>query len=155
MLENINSPKDLRALDINSLPILAEELRNFILDELSVNPGHVGSSLGAVELTIALHYIFNTPDDKLIWDVGHQAYAHKILTGRRDRFNTLRKLNGISGFPVMKESEYDAFGTGHSSTALSAALGMATADKLLGHKDRHHIAVVGDGAITGGMFSKH
>lgn len=152
MLENINSPKDLRALDINSLPILAEELRNFILDELSVNPGHVGSSLGAVELTIALHYIFNTPDDKLIWDVGHQAYAHKILTGRRDRFNTLRKLNGISGFPVMKESEYDAFGTGHSSTALSAALGMATADKLLGHKDRHHIAVVGDGAITGGMF---
>lgn len=151
ILSKIEYPSDLRKLDRSQLPALAKEIRDFILDVVSVNPGHVGSSLGVVELTIALHYLFDTPNDKLIWDVGHQAYAHKILTGRRNVFDTLRHLHGISGFPVMSESEYDAFGTGHSSTALSAALGMAVGSKLLGI-NRHHIAVVGDGAITGGMF---
>lgn len=151
LLSKINSPADLRKLNRGQLLELATEIRNFMLDVVSVNPGHVGSSLGVVELTIALHYLFDTPTDKLIWDVGHQAYAHKILTGRREIFHTLRHLNGISGFPVMTESEYDAFGTGHSSTALSAALGMAVAAKLE-EINRHHIAVVGDGAITGGMF---
>lgn len=151
LLSKIEVPSDLKKLDRSQLPVLAKEIRNFMLDVVSVNPGHVGSSLGVVELTIALHYLFDTPNDKLIWDVGHQAYAHKILTGRRNVFDTLRHLHGISGFPVMSESEFDAFGTGHSSTALSAALGMAVGSKLLGI-NRHHIAVVGDGAITGGMF---
>lgn len=131
--------------------MLAGELRSFILDVVSANPGHLGASLGVVELTIALHYCFNTPDDKLIWDVGHQAYGHKILTGRRTQFESLRKLGGLSGFPVMTESVYDAFGTGHASTALSAALGMAEAARIRKIR-RQHIAVVGDGAITGGMF---
>ncbi|MDR0970023.1 MAG: 1-deoxy-D-xylulose-5-phosphate synthase [Lentimicrobiaceae bacterium] len=151
LLSAIHSPVDLRKLSREQLPELATEIRNFMLDVVSVNPGHVGSSLGVVELTIALHYLFDTPTDKLIWDVGHQAYAHKILTGRRDVFDTLRQLNGISGFPVMTESAYDAFGTGHSSTALSAALGMAFGAQLQ-KINRQHIAVVGDGAITGGMF---
>ncbi len=152
LLARINSPYDLRKLSHNDLLQLANELRAFILDVVSANPGHLGASLGVVELTIALHYLFNTPDDKLIWDVGHQAYGHKILTGRRDNFHSLRKLDGICGFPVRDESEYDIFGTGHASTALSAALGMATAALMHGDDKRQHIAVVGDGAITGGMF---
>ncbi len=151
LLSDINSPSDLRKLSTEQLSILSDELRSFILDVVSANPGHLGASLGVVELTVALHYVFNTPVDKLIWDVGHQAYGHKILTGRRDLFHTLRKSGGISGFPVISESEFDAFGTGHASTALSAALGMAIAARFKGLK-RQHIAVVGDGAITGGMF---
>jgi len=152
LLARINSPHDLRKLKPADLLQLAGELRAFILDVVSANPGHLGASLGVVELTIALHYLFNTPDDKLIWDVGHQAYGHKILTGRRDNFHSLRKLDGVCGFPVRDESEYDIFGTGHASTALSAALGMATAARMQGDDKRQHIAVVGDGAITGGMF---
>lgn len=152
LLARINSPHDLRKLKRADLLQLANELRVFILDVVSANPGHLGASLGVVELTIALHYLFNTPEDKLIWDVGHQAYGHKILTGRRDNFHSLRKLDGICGFPVRDESAYDTFGTGHASTALSAALGMATAARMQGDDKRQHIAVVGDGAITGGMF---
>lgn len=151
ILSKINSPKDLKTLDKNQLLQLADELRAFILDVVSVHPGHLGSSLGVVELTVALHYVFNTPYDKLIWDVGHQAYGHKILTGRRDVFHTNRILGGISGFPKMKESEYDAFGTGHSSTSISAALGMAIASKQKGETKREHIAVIGDGALSAGM----
>lgn len=151
ILSKINSPKDLKTLDKNQLLQLADELRAFILDIVSVHPGHLGSSLGVVELTVALHYVFNTPYDKLIWDVGHQAYGHKILTGRRDVFHTNRILGGISGFPKMKESEYDAFGTGHSSTSISAALGMAIASKQKGETKREHIAVIGDGALSAGM----
>ncbi len=152
LLKKIQSPADLRKFERGSLPELAAELRNFILDVVSVNPGHLGSSLGAVELSIALHYLFQTPNDLLVWDVGHQAYAHKILTGRRNRFNTLRQWGGISGFPARNESEYDTFGTGHASTGLSAALGMAVASELKGETERQHIVVLGDGAITGGMF---
>lgn len=152
LLNHIDSPDDIKRLAKEELPILAQEVRDFILDELSVNPGHVGSSLGVVELAIALHYVYDTPYDSIIWDVGHQAYAHKILTGRRDSFHTLRKEGGISGFPVMSESVYDAFGTGHSSTSVSAALGMALADKLQGLDSHHVVAVIGDGAITAGMF---
>jgi 1-deoxy-D-xylulose-5-phosphate synthase len=151
ILSKIESPNDLKNLNQIQLIQLADELRAFILDVVSVHPGHLGSSLGVVELTVALHYVFNTPYDKLIWDVGHQAYAHKILTGRRDVFHTNRTLGGISGFPKMKESEYDAFGTGHSSTSISAALGMAVASQQNGELDREHIAVIGDGAMTGGM----
>ncbi len=150
ILENINSPDDLRKLPVSDLAELAVELRHYIVDTLATHPGHLASSLGTVELTLALHYVFNTPDDKVIWDVGHQAYSHKIITGRRDRFSTIRTYGGISGFPRMDESPYDAFGTGHSSTSISAALGMATASKLQGNKSRHHIAVIGDGAMTGG-----
>lgn len=152
LLAAVDSPFDLRKLSRHELKELSEELRSFILDVVSANPGHLGASLGVVELTIALHYIFNTPDDQLIWDVGHQAYAHKILTGRGGVFDSLRKLDGISGFPSRTESLYDSFGTGHASTALSAATGMAVAAKLSGNTQRHHIAVVGDGAMTGGMF---
>ncbi len=151
LLAAIDTPGDLKKLTEEQLPLLAQELRNFILDVVSVHPGHLGSSLGVIELSIALHYIFNTPYDRVIWDVGHQAYAHKILTGRRDVFHTLRQYKGISGFPSRSESEYDTFGTGHASTAISAALGMAVASGLNGEKNRHHIAVVGDGAMTGGM----
>ena len=129
-LENINSPADLRKLPIGALKELALELREFIIDIISVKKGHLGASLGVVELTLALHYVFDTPDDLLVWDVGHQAYPHKILTGRRDVFDTNRQLGGISGFPNRKESPYDAFGTGHSSTSISAVLGMAIASKL-------------------------
>ncbi len=151
ILSKINSPADLKKLREEQLPQLCEELREFIIDVISANPGHLGASLGTVELAVAIHYVFDTPDDKLIWDVGHQAYAHKILTGRKDRFFTNRKKNGISGFPKMSESEYDAFGTGHSSTSISAALGMAIASALSNENKRQHIAVIGDGSITGGM----
>jgi 1-deoxy-D-xylulose-5-phosphate synthase len=151
ILSQIDSPEDLKKLQLGQLMQLAKELRDFILDITSVHPGHLGASLGVIELSIALHYIYNTPYDKLIWDVGHQAYAHKILTGRRDVFHTNRTWQGISGFPAIEESEYDAFGTGHSSTSVSAALGMAKASQLKGETNRRHIAVIGDGAITGGM----
>ena len=140
----------MKKLPISDLPELALELRHYIVDTLASHPGHLASSLGTVELAIALHYVFNTPDDKIVWDVGHQAYAHKILTGRRDRFPTIRTYGGISGFPRMDESPYDAFGTGHSSTSISAALGMAMASKLQGNTTRQHIAVIGDGSMTGG-----
>jgi len=151
LLSNINSPADLRKLSIDELPQLCTDVRQFILEVISRNPGHLGASLGVVELTAAIHYAFNTPDDKLIWDVGHQAYAHKILTGRKDIFYTNRTMHGISGFPRIAESEYDAFGTGHSSTSISAALGMAVASGLLGMKNQQHIAVIGDGSMTAGM----
>jgi len=150
LLKNINSPADLRMLDVADLPELCDDVRRFIIDVVSTNPGHFGASLGVVELATALHYSYNTPTDKLIWDVGHQAYPHKILTGRKDRFHTNRKLNGISGFPNMFESEYDAFGVGHSSTSISAALGIAIANKIKGDSSKV-IAVIGDGALTGGM----
>lgn len=151
LLAGINNPDDLKKVDQSDLHQLADELREHIIDVVSSNPGHLASSLGVVELSIALHYVFNAPYDKLIWDVGHQAYPHKILTGRRDAFKTNRKLNGISGFPKMSESEYDAFGVGHASTSISAALGMAVAAQLKGETNRHHIAIIGDGAMTGGM----
>ena len=149
LLASINSPADLKKLEPSQLPQLCEELREFIVDTLADNPGHFGASLGVVELTVALHYVYDTPNDKLVWDVGHQAYGHKILTGRKDVFHTNRKYKGVSGFPKIAESAYDSFGVGHSSTSISAALGMAIASKLKG-EDRHHIAVIGDGALTGG-----
>jgi len=151
LLASIDRPDELRALPEEKLAELCDELRQFIIDVVSFNPGHLGASLGVVELTVALHYVFNTPYDRLIWDVGHQAYAHKILTGRRDVFHTNRMYKGISGFPRMSESEYDAFGTGHSSTSISAALGMAIASDFLKEPSRHHVAVIGDGSMTGGM----
>lgn len=148
LLENINSPADIRNLQIKDLEVLCSEIRDYMVYCCSKNPGHLGASLGAVELAVALHYVFDTPTDKIIWDVGHQAYAHKIITGRREAFTTNRTLGGISGFPKMSESEYDAFGTGHSSTSISAALGMAVAAKLRG-SDEKVVAVIGDGAMTG------
>ncbi len=151
LLSGINNPAELRKLSPEQLPGLADELRNFLIDSISRNGGHFSANLGVVELTLALHYVFNTPDDKLIWDVGHQAYAHKMLTGRRQLFSGNRKLGGISGFPKRSESEYDAFGTGHSSTSISAVLGMAVSAMLRGNRKRQHIAVIGDGALTGGM----
>jgi 1-deoxy-D-xylulose-5-phosphate synthase len=151
LLATIDQPADLRFLTEDILPELCDELRQYIIDVVSSTPGHLGASLGVVELTVALHYIFKTPYDRLIWDVGHQAYTHKIITGRRDVFHTNRMYKGISGFPRMSESEYDAFGTGHSSTSISAALGMAIASDFLKDPDRHHIAVIGDGSMTGGM----
>ncbi|MDO9257716.1 MAG: 1-deoxy-D-xylulose-5-phosphate synthase [Bacteroidales bacterium] len=151
LLSNIDSPADMRKLPVEELPQVCKDVRQFILEVISRNPGHLGASLGVVELTAAIHYAFNTPEDKLIWDVGHQAYAHKILTGRKDIFFTNRSYNGISGFPRISESEYDAFGTGHSSTSISAALGMAVASELQGNKTRRHIAVIGDGSMTAGM----
>jgi len=150
-LEHIETPADLRKLSVDQLPQLCDELRQFIIEQTAEHPGHLGSSLGVVELTVALHYVFDTPDEKLVWDVGHQAYGHKILTGRKNVFYTNRCYGGISGFPRREESEYDAFGTGHSSTSISAALGMALAAKMDGHPERNHIAVIGDGAMTGGM----
>ena len=151
LLSNINLPEDLRKLPPEELPKLAQELRKFIIDIVAVKEGHLGASLGVVELTIALHYVFNTPEDLLVWDVGHQAYGHKILTQRKNQFNTNRQLGGISGFPKRSESDYDTFGVGHSSTAISAALGMAIASKLQGENSRNHIAVVGDASIASGM----
>ncbi|HOI87750.1 MAG TPA: 1-deoxy-D-xylulose-5-phosphate synthase [Lentimicrobium sp.] len=151
LLNTIDAPADLRRLREEDLPLLCSEIRQFIIEVISSNPGHLGASLGAVELAVAIHYAFNTPVDKLIWDVGHQAYAHKIITGRRDQFHTNRTFGGISGFPKMSESEYDAFGVGHASTSISAALGMATAARLMGGENEQHIAVIGDGAMTGGM----
>jgi 1-deoxy-D-xylulose-5-phosphate synthase len=151
LLPNINNPTDLRLLDEAQLPQVAQELRNFIIEIVATKEGHLGASLGVVELTIALHYVFNTPDDLLVWDVGHQAYGHKILTGRRENFDTNRQLGGISGFPKRTESIYDAFGVGHSSTSISAALGMAIASNLKGDFHKQHIAVIGDASIASGM----
>lgn len=150
ILTKINYPKDLRLLNQKDLPQLAQELREFIINIVATKEGHLGASLGVIELTIALHYVFNTPEDLLLWDVGHQAYGHKILTGRKDVFHTNRQLGGISGFPKRSESEYDTFGVGHSSTSISAALGMAIASKLKG-ENKHHIAVIGDASIASGM----
>ena len=150
LLEGIETPADLKKLNEEDLGLVAEELRQFIVDVVSEKGGHFSSSLGVVELTVALHYVYNTPDDQIVWDVGHQAYGHKILTGRKKDFHTNRILNGISGFPKRSESEYDTFGVGHSSTSISAALGMAAANKYL-NNDRKHIAVIGDGAMTGGL----
>ena len=152
LLREINSPKDLRKLTENQLPQLADEVRQYMIDVLSeIGNSHFAASLGVVELTVALHYVFNTPDDQLVWDVGHQAYGHKILTGRRELFTTNRTKGGISGFPKRSESIYDTFGVGHSSTSISAALGMAIANRYKGEVDRHHIAVIGDGAMTAGL----
>ncbi len=151
LLSRIESPEDLKKLDQAQLVKLCEELRQFIVDNVSVYGGHFGASLGVIELTVALHYVFNAPNDQLVWDVGHQAYGHKILTGRRDTFHTNRLYGGISGFPKRSESEYDTFGVGHSSTSVSAALGMAVASKYKGDSSRQHIAVIGDGALTGGI----
>ena len=151
LLDTVQFPKDIRSLPINRLPQLCDELRHFIITQSANNPGHLGASLGAIELTVAVHYVFNTPSDKLVWDVGHQAYAHKIITGRKEQFETNRKYKGISGFPKMCESEYDAFGTGHASTSISAVLGMATAARLAGNLAQHHVAIIGDGAMGGGM----
>ena len=150
LLETINSPADLRRLPRTQLPRVADELRAYVLDSVSRTGGHLSSNLGTVELTVALHYVFNTPDDRLVWDVGHQTYPHKILTGRRDRMDSLRQLDGLSGFPRRSESEYDTFGTAHSSTSISAALGMAMAAKQKG-EDRHAVAIIGDGAMSAGM----
>jgi len=150
-INKINSPIDLKAVNKKNLPLVCNELREFIIDEVSKNPGHLGSSLGVVELTVALHYVFNTPYDRIVWDVGHQAYGHKILTGRRDSFHTNRQFKGLCGFPSPKESEYDAFGVGHSSTSISAALGMSVASLLKDEKNRNVVAVIGDGAMTGGL----
>ncbi|MBX2911311.1 MAG: 1-deoxy-D-xylulose-5-phosphate synthase [Cyclobacteriaceae bacterium] len=151
LLSHIEGPEDLKKLDQAQLVKLCGELRQFIIDNVSVYGGHFGASLGVIELTVALHYVFNAPKDQLVWDVGHQAYGHKILTGRRDVFHTNRMYGGISGFPKRKESEYDAFGVGHSSTSISAALGMAMATKYKGDGEKQHIAVIGDGALTGGI----
>lgn len=151
ILDTINNPSDLRALDQNQLPDLAMEIRQFIIDIVATKEGHLGASLGVVELTIALHYVFNTPNDLLVWDVGHQAYVHKILTNRKAVFNTNRQLNGISGFPKRSESQFDTFGTGHSSTSISAALGMAIASQIQGDYNKHHIAIIGDASIASGM----
>ena len=150
LLNGINSPEDLRKLNVNELPQLCDELREDIIEEVAVNPGHLASSLGVAEITVALHYVFNTPEDRIVWDVGHQAYGHKILTGRREQFCTNRKLGGIKPFPSPTESEYDTFACGHASNSISAALGMAVAAKREGKK-RHVVAVIGDGAMSGGL----
>ncbi len=151
ILKQINSPADVKALSLAQMVQHSEELRRFIIDIIAIKEGHLGASLGVIELTIALHYVFNTPDDLLVWDVGHQAYGHKILTGRRDKFHSNRQLGGLSGFPRRQESPYDTFGVGHSSTAISAALGMALASAHDGMSQRQHIAVVGDASIASGM----
>ena len=157
LLRNIDYPSDLRRLTIDDLPKVCDELRSDIVEELSVNPGHLASSLGVVELTVALHYVFNTPDDRIVWDVGHQAYGHKILTGRREQFSTNRKLGGIRPFPSPQESEYDTFACGHASNSISAALGIAIAaeqqskEQRIKNKDRKVVAVIGDGAMSGGL----
>ena len=151
ILNTIQLPKDLRIVLQQDLPKLAKEIREMIIKMVATKEGHLGASLGVVELTIALHYVFNTPEDIIVWDVGHQAYGHKILTGRKSNFNTNRQLNGISGFPKISESKYDAFGTGHSSTSISAVLGMAIASNLKGEKEKQHIAVIGDASIASGM----
>ncbi len=151
ILDKINTPEDLKKVPEDALIQLCNEIRRKIIDDCAENPGHLGASLGVVELTVALHYVLNTPYDNLIWDVGHQSYAHKILTGRKEQFKNKRQLGGISGFPKMSESEYDSFGTGHSSTSISAALGMAIAADLNGEEGRQSVAVIGDGSMTGGM----
>jgi len=150
LLKNINSPEDIKKLDLEQLEKLADEIRHYLIEKVSVTGGHLASNLGVVELTLALFKVFDLPEDKIIWDVGHQSYVHKILTGRREQFDSLRQLGGISGFPKSCESEYDCFNTGHSSTSISAALGMAKARDLLG--EQYSVAaVIGDGAMTGGM----
>src|SRR6187455_407095 len=151
LLGNIDSPEDLKRLNKEQLHQVCTELRQYIIDVVSVHGGHFGASLGVVELSVALHYVFNTPYDQLVWDVGHQAYGHKILTGRKNNFPTNRKYNGLSGFPKRSESEYDTFGVGHSSTSISAALGMAMAAKYKGENERKVVAVIGDGAMTAGL----
>ena len=151
LLNHIKYPDDLRKLSVDQLPELCQELREDIVKELSVNPGHLASSLGVVELTVALHYVYNTPEDRIVWDVGHQAYGHKILTGRREQFCTNRKLGGIRPFPSPYESEYDTFACGHASNSVSAALGMAVAAKKTGNDARKVVAVIGDGALSGGL----
>lgn len=151
LLDNIQYPSDLRRLDVAQLPRLCAELRRDIVEELAENPGHLASSLGVVELTVALHYVFNTPNDRIVWDVGHQAYGHKILTGRKDHFHTNRKLHGVRPFPSPEESPYDTFTCGHASNSISAALGMAVAARKTGHANRHVVAVIGDGAMSGGL----
>src|SRR3978361_2483716 len=151
LLQAIDSPADLKKLAPEQLHQVCNELRQYIIDEVSVHGGHFAASLGVVELSVALHYVYNTPYDQLVWDVGHQAYGHKILTGRRDQFASNRKYNGLSGFPKRSESEYDAFGVGHSSTSISAALGMAVASQYKGETDRQHVAVIGDGSMTAGI----
>ena len=151
LLSRIDSPSDLRKLRLRQLPQLCRELRADILDELSQNPGHLASSLGTVELTVALHYVFSTPDDRIVWDVGHQAYGHKILTGRRDTFHTNRRWGGVRPFPSPAESEYDTFACGHASNSISAALGMSVAAMQRGETDKHVVAVIGDGAMSGGL----
>src|SRR6201996_5489964 len=151
LLKGIDSPDDLKKLTREQLQQVSDELRQYIIDVVSIYGGHFAASLGVVELSVALHYVFNTPYDQLVWDVGHQAYGHKILTGRRDNFHTNRVYGGISGFPKRSESEYDTFGVGHSSTSISAALGMAVASHYKGEDDRQHVAVIGDGAMTAGI----
>ncbi len=151
LLDSIESPADLKKLTIEELELLCGEIRDFIIEEACTNPGHLGASLGVVELTVALHYVYNTPYDKLVWDVGHQAYAHKIITGRKSVFHTNRRYGGISGFPKMSESVFDAFGVGHASTSISAALGMSVASQLKGERDRKIVAIIGDGSLTGGL----
>ena len=151
LLPKVNYPEDIKGLTTEELNQLAGEIREMIIKTVSKTGGHLGANLGVVEMTIALHYVFNMPYDKIIWDVGHQCYTHKILTGRKDKMDTLRQPDGISGFPKMSESEYDSFGTGHSSTSISAALGMAAGRDLLNEKDKNIIAVIGDGAMSGGM----
>ncbi|MBQ1747895.1 MAG: 1-deoxy-D-xylulose-5-phosphate synthase, partial [Bacteroidales bacterium] len=150
ILDKIDSPSDLKSLTIRQLETLCEEIREYMIECCATNPGHLGASLGSVELAVALHYVLNTPEDKIVWDVGHQAYAHKIITGRRELFRLNRKKDGLSGFPKMSESPYDSFGAGHASTSVSAALGLATAAKLEG-KDTKVVAVLGDGAFSGGL----
>ena len=155
LLGKINYPDDLRKLPVDKLPEVCKQLREDIVNELSVNPGHLASSLGVVELTVALHYVYDTPEDRIVWDVGHQAYGHKILTGRRDKFSTNRKLHGVRPFPSPEESEYDTFECGHASNSISAALGMAVANKISAEsgsdRKRHVVAVIGDGAMSGGL----
>jgi len=150
LLSTIDDPVALRQLPRAQLRTLADELRTYLLESVAKTGGHLSSNLGTVELTVALHYVFNTPDDRIVWDVGHQTYPHKILTGRRDRMHSLRQFGGLSGFPRRDESEYDTFGTAHSSTSISAALGMALASRIKG-EDRYSVAVIGDGAMTAGM----
>lgn len=150
-LNNIHYPSDLKSLPQEALPLLCDELRDFIVQELSHNPGHLGSSLGTVELTVALHYVFDTPTDQLVWDVGHQAYAHKILTGRRDRFHTNRQFKGLAPFPSPMESEYDAFIAGHASNSISAALGADIGYRITNQGKPRVVAIIGDGAMTGGL----
>ena len=151
LLTKIKYPSDLRKLRVDQLPEVCQELREDIVKELSVNPGHLASSLGVAEITVALHYVYDTPEDRIVWDVGHQAYGHKILTGRREQFCTNRKLGGIRPFPSPLESEYDTFACGHASNSISAALGMAVAAKLEGKENRHVVAVIGDGAMSDGL----
>ncbi|HMT02535.1 MAG TPA: 1-deoxy-D-xylulose-5-phosphate synthase N-terminal domain-containing protein, partial [Burkholderiales bacterium] len=150
LLEQINYPKDLRALDKSQLYILSRELREFLIEQVSKTGGHLASNLGSVELTIALHYVYNTPDDLLVWDVGHQSYAHKILTGRRNKMDSLRQYGGLAGFPKRDESEYDTFGVGHSSTSIAAALGMTIANRQKNINNKV-VAIIGDGSMTAGL----